>query len=144
MSPGEGAGNPRLLYGPMSEGATATCRSLWDHLGQSVRIKSTVNRSPCTALVSCNFKPSIVQFLSIFRHQTIPSPAALLFFFNWLLFVEGKIDDTSETAFRNDLSAIQSHTNWNSSEIRGPEFCLSMHTSCTFSRIRHVRRAISR
>lgn len=64
----------------MSEGATATCRSLWDHLGQGVRIKSTVNRSPCTALVSCNFKPSIVQFLSIFRHQTIPSPAALLFF----------------------------------------------------------------
>ena len=81
MSPGEGAGNPRLLLcGPMSEGATATCRSLWDHLGQGVRIKSTVNRSACTTLVSCNFKPSIVQFLSIFRHQTIPSPPALLFF----------------------------------------------------------------
>lgn len=47
--------------------AAATCRSLWDHLGQSVRIKSTVNRS--TSRVTLN--QPIVQSSSIFRSSLL-------------------------------------------------------------------------
>lgn len=47
--------------------AAATCRSLWDHLGQGVRIKSTVNRS--TSRVTLN--QPIVQSSSIFRSSLL-------------------------------------------------------------------------
>lgn len=77
--------------------AAATCRSLWDHLGQSVRIKSTVNRS--TSRVTLN--QPIVQSSSIFR-------SSLLFLSPFFFF---SIPDLASkwTRHASDMLSIFSH-----------------------------------
>lgn len=76
--------------GPCQRGvASATCRSLWDHLGQGVRIKSTVNRSTSTSPVTLNqpivqsssiFRSSLFSFSLFFFPSRIPDPAS-----EWML-----------------------------------------------------------
>ena len=66
---------------------TATCRSLWDHLGQGVRIKSTVNPSPYSrlslslSLSLCNFKPADCSIVSPFFVVRLVSSLSFFFFF---------------------------------------------------------------
>lgn len=79
--------------GPCQRGvASATCRSLWDHLGQGVRIKSTVNRSTSTSPVTLN--QPIVQSSSIFRSSLF---SFSLFFFSF---------SNSRSCFRMDASML--------------------------------------